>query len=165
VKGRRAANVLIPRFDYIDEDTFDALMADLEQFDADQQVIAVANDLASLPAGESSSWQPLIDSAKETLVGLGVTVTRAVVDKRPQDNIAAPTDEVLVALEPFSSQKPLADRKRSREIALLMLKHVVTTEQLVWFEALPSGALEELLTEWRKASNVSLGESEASSTS
>jgi hypothetical protein len=43
-----------------------------------------------------------------------------------------------------------------------MLKHVVTDEELSWFEALPSGALDEVLTTWRTASTVSLGESEAS---
>jgi hypothetical protein len=44
-----------------------------------------------------------------------------------------------------------------------MLKHVVSDQELQWFTDLPSGALDELLTAWKSASTVSLGESEASS--
>lgn len=165
VKGRRPATVLIPRLDFIDEDTFDAMTGDLEASDAEQQVIAVANDLAAVPVGEVVSWEPLLDAARDQLVKLGVEIVRVAVNKQPQDDIKAPTEKVLAALEPFSSQKPLPLRKRSRDIALTMLKHVVSAEQLVWFEALPSGALDELLKQWRNQSAVTLGESEASSTS
>ncbi|MBU3748788.1 MAG: hypothetical protein FGM36_16175, partial [Burkholderiaceae bacterium] len=41
VKGRKPVTVKIPRFDYIPEDVFDALMADLEALDVEQQVIGV----------------------------------------------------------------------------------------------------------------------------
>lgn len=163
VKGKRPQTVKIPRFDFIDEDTFDALTGDLEALDVEQQVIAVANDLAAVPIGEVVSWEPLIDAARKRLTGLGVKVVRVVADKKPQDDVSAPSDAVVAALEPYSSQKPLQLRKRSREICLAMLKHVVTEEQYGWFEALPTGALDELLTAWRKQSAVSLGESEASS--
>ena len=65
-------------------------------------------------------------------------------------------------MAPFAELKPLPLRKRSRSIALAMLKHVVSEQEYEWFAALPTGALDELLTTWRAQSTVSLGESEAS---
>lgn len=162
VKGRRPATVLIPRFDYIDEDTFDAIMADLERLDVEQQVIGVANDLSEVEPGSEVTWEPLLDDAKRQLTDLGVKVIRNISKGQSQDLISADA-KALEALEPYSSQTPLPLRKRSRSIALAMLSHVVTDEQYGWFEALPTGALDELLTTWRQQSTVSLGESAASS--
>ena len=162
VKGRKPATILIPRFDYIDEDTFDAIMADLEKLDVEQQVIAVANDLSKLEPGEEVTWEPLLDDAKRQLVDAGVKVTRSMSKGQSQDVVSA-DKAALDALEPFASQQPLPLRKRSRSIALAMLKHVVTEQEYEWFEALPTGALDELLTTWRNQSTVSLGESAASS--
>lgn len=163
VKGRKPATVMVPRFDYIDEDTFDLIMADLETLDVEQQVIAVANELAELPVGDEIVWEPLIDAAKQQLTDLGVTVTRTMVQGSSRDKISAESQSVLDGLAPFSSQTPLPIRKRSRSIALAMLKHVVSEQEHGWFSELPSGALDELLTAWKSASTVSLGESEASS--
>lgn len=160
VKGRKPATILIPRFDYIDEDTFDAIMSDLERMDVEQQVIAVANDLVDVDAGTEVPWEQLLDDAKTRLVALGVTVKRK---NQNQDSVCAPDDSVLAALQPLAATKPLPLRKRSREIALAMLKHVVSEQELEWFTALPTGALDELLTTWRNQSTVSLGESVASS--
>lgn len=160
VKGRKPATILIPRFDYIDEDTFDAIMSDLERMDVEQQVIAVANDLVDADAGTEVPWEQLLDDAKTRLVALGVTVKRK---NQNQDSVCAPNDWVLAALQPLAATKPLPLRKRSREIALAMLKHVVSEQELEWFTALPTGALDELLTTWRNQSTVSLGESVASS--
>lgn len=160
VKGRKPATILIPRFDYIDEDTFDAIMSDLERMDVEQQVIAVANDLVDADAGTEVPWEQLLDDAKTQLVALGVTVKRK---NQNQDVVCAPDDSVLAALQPLAVTKPLPLRKRSREIALAMLKHVVSEQELEWFTALPTGALDELLTTWRNQSTVSLGESVASS--
>lgn len=160
VKGRKPATILIPRFDYIDEDTFDAIMSDLERMDVEQQVIAVANDLVDADAGTEVPWEQLLDDAKTQLVALGVTVKRK---NQNQDVVCAPDDSVLAALKPLAVTKPLPLRKRSREIALAMLKHVVSEQELEWFTALPTGALDELLTTWRNQSTVSLGESVASS--
>lgn len=163
VKGRKPATVHVPRFDYIPEDTFDAIMKDLEELDVEQQVIAVANDLAEVDPGTEVEWEPLIDEAKKQLTALGVKVLRTMKQGRSQELISAPDAKALEALEPFSSQAPLPLRKRSRSIALAMLRHVVNEQELAWFEALPTGALDELLTTWRNQSTVSLGESEASS--
>jgi hypothetical protein len=77
----------------------------------------------------------------------------------------APTAKVIEALRPYSDLKTQPIRKRSRSIALTMLKHVVAPEEYVLFEELPSGALDELLSAWRDASSITLGESEASPTS
>lgn len=163
VKGRKPATINIPRFDYIPEETFDALMADLERMDVEQQVIAVANDLADVEPGTEVTWEPLLDDAKKQLTDLGVKVFRTMKQGQSQDLVSAPDAQVVEALAPFAAQKPLPLRKRSRSIALAMLKHVVSPQELEWFEALPTGALDELLTTWRSQSTVSLGESEASS--
>lgn len=162
VKGRKPVTVKIPRFDYIPEDTFDALMADLEALDVEQQVIAVANDLSEVEPGTEVTWEPLLDEAKKQLTDLGVKVFRTMKQGQSQDLVSAPDDKVVAALAPFAAEKPLPLRKRSRSICLAMLKHVVSEQELEWFEALPSGALDELLTTWRTQSTVSLGESEAS---
>lgn len=163
VKGRKPATILIPRFDYIDEDTFDAIMSDLERMDVEQQVIGVANDLVAVDAGTEVTWEQLLDDAKTRLVALGVIVSRTMRQGQSQDVVCAPNDAVREALKPLAVTKPLPLRKRSREIALAMLKHVVSEQELEWFTALPTGALDELLTTWRNQSTVSLGESEASS--
>lgn len=162
VKGRKPVTVKIPRFDYIPEDTFDALMADLEKLDVEQQVIAVANDLSEVEPGTEVTWEPLLDDAKKQLTELGVKVFRTMSKGQSQDLVSAPDEKVIEALAPFAAEKPLPLRKRSRSICLAMLKHVVSEQELEWFEALPSGALDELLTTWRTQSTVSLGESEAS---
>lgn len=162
VKGRKPVTVNIPRFDYIPEDTFDALMADLEKLDVEQQVIAVANDLSEVEPGTEVPWEPLLDDAKRQLTDLGVKVLRTMSKGQSQDLVSAPDAKVVEALAPLAAEKPLPLRKRSRSICLAMLKHVVSEQELEWFEALPSGALDELLTTWRTQSTVSLGESEAS---
>ena len=162
VKGRKPVTVKIPRFDYIPEDTFDALMADLEKLDVEQQVIAVANDLTEVEPGTEITWEPLLDDAKKQLTDLGVKVFRTMSKGQSQDLVSAPDSKTIDALAPFAAEKPLPLRKRSRSICLAMLKHVVSEQELEWFEALPSGALDELLTTWRTQSTVSLGESEAS---
>lgn len=162
VKGRKPATVLIPRFDYIDEETFDALMADLERLDVEQQVIAVANDLVDVEPGTEVTWEPLLEDAKKQLTDLGVKIFRSMKQGQSQELVSAPDESVVEALKPLAVDKPLPLRKRSRSIALAMLKHVVSEQELEWFSALPTGALDELLTTWRSQSAVSLGESEAS---
>jgi len=162
VKGRKPVTVNVPRFDYIPEDTFDALMADLERLDVEQQLIAVANDLSEVDPGTEVPWEPLLDDAKKQLADLGVKVFRTMKQGSSQDLVSAPDAKVVEALAPLAAEKPLPLRKRSRSICLAMLKHVVSEQELEWFSTLPSGALDELLTQWRTQSTVSLGESEAS---
>lgn len=163
VKGRKPVTVLIPRFDYIDEETFDAIMSDLERLDVEQQVLAVANDLVAAGPGVEVPWEALLEDAKTRLKALGVDVRRTMKQGQTQDVVSAPDESVVEALRPVAVEKPLPLRKRSRSICLAMLKHVVSEQELGWFEALPSGALDELLTQWREQSTVSLGESTASS--
>jgi hypothetical protein len=166
VRGKtKPVTVKLPRFDYIPEATFDALMADLERLDVEQQVIAAANNLTEIEVGEEVEVDSLMDAAKTRLDELGVEVQRSMKQGHAFDVLIAKDDSVIEALKPLAEQKPLPLRKRSREIAITMLRHVVTPEQLEWFEDLPSGALDELLTAWRDASTLSLGESEASPTS
>lgn len=162
-KGRKPVTVKVPRFDFIDEETFDALMADLEELDVEQQIIGVANDLIEVEPGTEVPWEPLLDGAKKKLADIGVKVVRTMKQGQSQDLVSAPDETVAQKLGPFAADKPLPLRKRSRSICLAMLKHVVTPQELELFNALPSGALDELLTTWRNQSTVSLGESEASS--
>lgn len=163
VKGRKPATVMIPRFDYIEEDVFDALMDDLEKLDVEQQILAVANDLVEVEPGTEVPWEPLLDDSKKHLTDLGVKIVRTMKQGQSQELVSAPDAAVVEALRPIACDKPLPLRKRSRSIALAMLKHVVSETEYEWFEALPTGALDELLTTWREQSAKSLGESEASS--
>lgn len=160
IKGRKPATVKVPRFDFIPEDTFDALMADLERLDVEQQVIAVANDLVEAEPDTEVEWEVLLDDTKKQLTALGVKVRRK---KSQGRDVVSATAEARESLRPLAVDKPLPLRKRSRSIALAMLKHVVSDQELEWFSALPTGALDELLSAWREQSTVSLGESEASS--
>jgi hypothetical protein len=150
--------VKILRLDYVDEDTFDAMNAELEALDVQQQLVAVANDIATSPVGTKLPWQPLLDATKETLIGLGVEVKRVVDGDERRDEVSAPTDGVVEALKPYSGRKPLPLRKRGREIALTMLKHVVDADELELFEKLVTGQLNDLLQEWRNNSKTTQGE-------
>lgn len=163
VKGRKPVTVQIPRFDYIEEDTFDAIMADLERLDVEQQLIAIANDLAAAEPGTEIPCEQLLDDARQQLLDLGVSVKRSMKQGQSQDVVSAADSKTLEALEPLSSQEALPLRKRARSITLAMLKHVVTEQELEWFSALPTGALDELLTTWKNQSQATLGESAASS--
>jgi len=163
VTGRKQpVTVMLPRFDYIPEDKFDRLMDDLEALDVEQQVISAANDLTAVPVGEEVTWEPLIDEARARLEKLGVVVRKSMKQGQSRELLSAPDDTVLEALAPFASVKPKPMRKRTREIALVMLKSVVSEEQYEWFDALPSGALDELLSYWKSQSAITLGESAAS---
>jgi hypothetical protein len=94
-----------------------------------------------------------LNAAREALVDANAELTR----------LRSDLEKAKEALKPFAAEKPMPLRKRSRSICLAMLKHVVSEQELEWFEALPTGALDELLTTWRNQSTVSLGESAASS--
>lgn len=150
--------VKLPRLDYIDEDTYDALNADLEASDVEQQLVAVANDLAASPVGEKLPWQPLLSATKEKLAALGVEVVRVTEDGVRRDEVSAPSDDVVKRLKPYSDKQPQPIRKRGREIALTMLKHVVSDDEYKLFEQLRVGQLDRILAEWRKHSTVSQGE-------
>lgn len=150
--------VKVPRLDFIDEDTFDALNSELEALDVKQQLVAVANDICAAAPGAKLQWQPLLDATKQTLTGLGVDITRIVANGTRYDEVTAPTDDVVDAVKLHSGQKPLPLRKRGREIALTMLKHVVDEDEYALFETLRVGQLDKVLAEWRKHSTVTLGE-------
>lgn len=150
--------VKIIRLDYLDEETADAMQSDLEALDVEQQLVAVANDIASAKVGERLKWQPLLDDTKAKLVAVGVEVSRVVDADGRYDEVRAPSAAVLDALMPYSEQKTLSVRKRGREVALTMLKHVVAEDELPLFEALVLGQLNSLLGEWRKNSSATQGE-------
>ncbi len=150
--------VKILRLDFLDEDTFDAMEADLAALDVQQQLLGVANDIIAAPVGAKLQWQTLLDGTKEKLTALGVDVNRVVNDEGRYDEVSAPTAEVVEAVKQHSGSKPLPLRKRGREIALTMLKHVVGDEEYALFEDLRVGQLNDLLAEWRSNSRTTQGE-------
>lgn len=150
--------VKVPRLDYIDEDTYDALNTDLEALDTQQQLIAVANDVAASPVGAKLPWEPLLPAAKEQLTKLGVEIVRVTENGVRRDEVSAPSEDVVKALKPYSDKRPQPFRKRGREIALTMLKHVVSEDEYAMFEKLRVGQLDQILTEWRKHSSATPGE-------
>ena len=156
--ARKPVTVMLPRFDYMPEAEYDAMMAELESQDVEQEVIGVAADLIA-SGGSRVEWDRLAPEAKSQLQALGVNVSRATKAGRPID--VCETDDVSRLAE-FSDRKPATVRKRMRNVALTMLRHWVDASQMPMFEALPSGALDELMKGWRDASALSLGESAAS---
>lgn len=165
VKGRKPITIRVPRFDFLDPDTYDALIKDLEDLDAEAQVVAVANDLADTPVGEPVFWEPLMKPARITLQNLGVVVKRNKFGDVVREEISCPTDEVLEALRPYSDQPVLTLPKRARSVVLSMLKHVLTPSQLEACGLMTVGQLNAIRDEWHAKSQVSLGEFLASSSS
>lgn len=148
-------DVSIIRMDYIDEDTFDAMTAELEALDVEQQFVGVANDLANAKPGEKLAWQPLLDGTKARLIEMGAEVNRVVADGERRDEVSTVDVDVF---KPYRERKPLPMRKRGREIALVMLKHVVSYDDFQKIESLRVGQLDRILSEWRKHSTATLGE-------
>lgn len=165
VKGGEPLTLRIPRLDFLDPDTYDALMDDLEALDVEAQVIAVANDLAETPVGTSVFWEPLLKAARAKLSELGVNVKRIAPNGLSRDEITCPSDEVLEALRPYSDQPVLSLPKRARTVVLAMLKHVVSEEDLAVCSKLAIGQLNAIRDEWQQKSQVSLGEFLASASS
>lgn len=150
--------VRLLRMDYLDEDTFDAMNAALEAMDVEEQVIAVAHDIIEASPGAKLQWQPLLDEARTALLDAGVTIKRVATKDGRTDEVCAPTQRVVNAVAELATRKPLPLRKRGREIALTMLKFVVSEEEFAQFEKMRLGQLELVLSEWRKYSKVSSGE-------
>lgn len=150
--------VKLLRLDFLDEETVDQMNVDLLELDVEEQLVAVANDIASAKVKTVLQWQPLLDGTKEKLSELGVEITRVVDKDGRRDDVKAASDDVVEALKPFSERKPRSMRKRAREVSLTMLKYVVDEDELALFEPLRLGQLEQILGEWRKHSKVELGE-------
>lgn len=165
VKGGEPLTLRIPRLDFLDPDTYDALMDDLEALDVEAQVIAVANDLSETPVGTAVFWEPLLKPARAKLTELGVVVKRIAPNGLSRDEITCPTDEVLAALDPYSGLPVLSLPKRARTVVLAMLKHVLTEDELAVCSKLAIGQLNAIRDEWQQKSQVSLGEFLASASS
>jgi hypothetical protein len=165
VKGGEPLTLRIPRLDFLDPDTYDALMDDLEALDVEAQVIAVANDLAETPVGTSVFWEPLLKPARAKLAELGVVVKRIAPNGLSRDEITCPDEKVLKALEPFSGLPVLSLPKRARTVVLAMLKHVLTEDELEACSKMAIGQLNAIRDEWQQKSQVSLGEFLASESS
>lgn len=148
------AEVSVLRLDYIDEDTFDLMNADLEALDAEQQFIGVAADIASSEKGAKLQWQPLFDDAKNRLVELGADIHRVTKDGARYDEISG-DPEVFAE---WADKKPLPLRRRAREVALTTLKYVVEDDELKHFTKLRLGQLNQIISEWRNQSRVTAGE-------
>lgn len=165
VKGHGSVTLKVPRFGSMDIETHDALIADLEALDVEAQVIGVANDLAEAPVGTKVFWEPLLKAARKQLTDLGVVVKRTAPNGSPRDEVTCPSQKVLAALEPYSDKPVLSLPKRSREVVLAMLKHVVSAEELAVCEKCTLDQLNYIREQWQSKSSMSLGEFLASDSS
>lgn len=160
-RNRKPATIAVPRFDYIPEDKFATIMAELNDLDIQQQITQVAGDLAGSPLGTECVTEPLLDGTRKRLTDLGVTVTRDMKQGISRDVVIASTQESLDAVAGLAlsdAERPMQLRRYSRMMALTMLKHVVSDEEITWLEELPAGALSKLLEEWKAGSSITLGE-------
>lgn len=92
---------------------------------------------------------------------------RALVIKLPRFDFI-PEDEfdsLTASLEELDKQEDIPLRKRSRLVALTMLKPFVTDKDYAALEGLAAGQLDQILSAWREQSQVRLGESAASENS
>lgn len=66
-------------------------------------------------------------------------------------------DEITEELKALD-EKDLSQRKLSREVALVMLRHFVDDNIYTLLQKLRTGELDQMMEAWRNASSVSLGE-------
>jgi hypothetical protein len=165
VKGRKPLVLKIPRHDFLDTETQDAMSASVEALDVESELIAVAADLDETPVGEKSVWVPLMKGTRRRLEELGVKVVRVVIDGKKQDEVTAPTVEVLQNLRPYSDLPPVPLNKRVRNARLAMLKHVMSPAQFEALSTAADGQINQVFTQWQEESNISLGEFLASGSS
>lgn len=149
--------VNVPRLDFLDEETFDAMQEALIELDVEQQFIAVAADIAESKPGTKLQWAPLLEGTKKRLQEMGVEVERVVTDGVRIDEVSADA-EVAELFEEYEGQKPKGLRKRARENAMTMLGFVLDADELKHFEGLRVGQYDQILAEWRRHSRVTVGE-------
>ncbi len=150
----------IIRMDFLDEDEADELGASVEALNTEFEFGSVAADIAAMAPDQELVWVPLSDGTKSRLLEMGVRIERILHENRRADRITIPDEDedVLAGFEEYRDYKPKPPRKRGRDLALIMFKHVVSEEEFAKLEKLRVGQLEYMLTEWRKHSKVSLGE-------
>ena len=146
------------RMDFLDEDEADELNDSIEALNAEFEFGSVAADVAAMKPDEELFWVPLRDDTKTRLLGMGVVIERVLRENQRVDKITVPDEDTVAEFEPFRDFKPKPPRKRGRELALTMFKHVVSEDEYARLETLRLGQLEYMLSEWRKHSKVSLGE-------
>lgn len=165
IPGHGEVTLRVPRFGSLDIDTFDAMFADLEELDVEAQLVAVANDLAENPIGEKLVWDPLLKQAKRKLAEAGVQVKRVNVAGRLQDEVVCPSEDVLERLSEWSEQPVLSLPKRSREVVLTMLKHVLPEDDIEIYAKCTVDQMNFIRSEWESKSQLTLGEFLASESS
>lgn len=148
------------RMDFLDEDEADELSASVEALNHEFEFGSVAADIAAMAPDQELVWVPLSDSTKSRLLEMGVRIERILYENRRADKITIPDEDedVLAGFEEFRDFKPTPTRRRGKDVALVMFKHVVSEEEYAKLEKLRVGQLEYMLAEWRKHSKVSLGE-------
>ena len=150
--------ISIIRMDFLDEDSADELSDSIEELNVEFEFGSVAADIAAMKPDDKLYWVPLREETKQRLLEMGVEISRVLRENQRADEITVPDEDVLAEFEPYLDYKPKPPRKRGRELALTMFKHVVTEDELKRLEKLRLGQLDYMLTEWRKHSKVSLGE-------
>ncbi len=146
------------RMDVLDEDAADDLHDSIEALNSEFEFGSVAADVAAMKPDDELFWVPLRDNTKAKLMELGVCIERVLRENQRVDKITVPDEDVVAEFEPYLDFKPKPPRKRGRELALVMLKHVVTEDEYSKLENLRLFQLEHIASEWRKHSKVSLGE-------
>lgn len=165
LKSGESFTLKVPRLDFLDPDEHESMIEELNALDVESQIIAVANDLAESPIKTESVWEPVLKPARLKLIELGVKWERISVEGRNRDKFTVPSQKVLDALEPYSSQEVQSLPKRNRAVALTVLKHILTPAELEKCSQLAIGQLNAIRDEWQKQSNITLGEFLASESS
>lgn len=150
--------VNVPRLDFLDEDTFDAMQEALVEADVEEQFIGVAADIAESKPGTKLQWAPLLEGTKKRLQEMGVEVERVVNDDGVRIDEVSADEEAAEQFTEYEGRKPKTLRKRAKANALLMLGFVLEKDDLKHFDKLRVGQLDQVLAEWRRHSRVSVGE-------
>lgn len=155
----------IRRIDFLPDEVQDQIQKDCEAQDVEASLISVANDLVETPVGTPVFWIPVIKAARQMLVELGVKWERVAPNGMNRDKFTAPTKKVVDALQEWADKPQLSLARREKSVALVMLKHVLTEDELAKVSTLTNGQVKAIAEEWQKQSALSLGEFMASENS
>lgn len=155
----------IRRIDFLPDEVQDEIQRDLEAQDVEAQIIGVANDLVETPVATSVVWIPVMKAARTQLVELGVKWERIAPGGVNRDKFTVPSKKVMDALQVWADKPMLSLPRREKAVALAMLKHVLSADDLAKCSTLTNGQVKAIADEWQRQSRMSLGEFMASENS
>lgn len=165
IPGGDPITLRIPRIDFLPDEVQDEIQSDLEALDVEAQMIGVAVDLTETPVNTAVYWIPVLKAARQKLVELGVKWERVAPAGENRDKFIAPTKKVVEALQLWADKPVLSLPRREKMVALAMLKHVLSEDELAKCSALTNGQVKAISVEWQNKSRMSLGEYLASESS